>query len=153
MHITSEPIFLYSRTKLGTFTLVKHDKVIQFPDLNDSDSDNVVNVVNLSSLGSKTNLDDPRVKGTLSKLNLNSDHLSTSEISELTDVIIEYIDICQTEGGPRGNYLRVKHKIDPKNHPPIRSKAYRYAPHIQVEIIKQVHEMLEQDVIRKSTSP
>ena len=79
MNITSEPIFLYPRTKLGTFTLVNHDKVIAFPDLNDNDSDNVVNVLNSSSLRSKTNLDDPRVKEILSKLNFNTDHFSTSD--------------------------------------------------------------------------
>ena len=72
---------------------------------------------------------------------------------ELTDLIVEYIDICQIEGGPRGRYSRVRHKIDPKNHPPIMSKPYRYAPHIQAEVRKEVNEMLEQDVIRKSTSP
>ena len=61
MNITSEPIFLHLRTILGTLTLVKHDQ-IAFPDFNNNDSDNVVNVVNSSSLRSKTNLDDPRMK-------------------------------------------------------------------------------------------
>ena len=68
--------------------------------------------------------------------------MSTSEVSELTDLIVEYIDICQIEGGPRGNYSRVIHTIDPKNHPPIRSKPLGF-PHIQAEIRKQVNEMLE----------
>ncbi len=151
MNTTGEPIFLYPRTKLGTFTLVNNNQVISFPDLNDPEHE--INVVNSFPKSSKTNLNDPRVKEVLSKINLDTSHLSPSEISDLTELIAEFIDICQIDGGPRGNYSGVQHRIDSNGHPPMRSKPYRYAPHIQAEIRKQVNEMLEQDVIRKSTSP
>ena len=62
-------------------------------------------------------------------------------------------DIVQVKGGPTGNYSGVKHEINTSNHPPIRSRPYRQAPHIQAEVRRQVHDMLEQDVIRESTSP
>ena len=80
--------------------------------------------------------------------------MSTSEVSDLTDLIVAYIDICKIEGGQRGNYSRVRHTIDSKNHPPIRSKPlgmlHICKPRSENKLTKCYN---EQDVISKSTSP
>ena len=147
MNTTDEPIILYPRTKLGTFTLIESEKVVQFPNLNEE----LVNEIHESPVDSNDN--DPRLQEILSKVSLNTDHLSTSEVNEITNLFHEYIDVFKLEDGPHGNYSGVKHEIRPDGHPPIRSRPYRYTPHIQKEIKKQVNEMLDQGIIKESTSP
>ena len=151
MNTTDEPIFLYPRTKLGTFTLIESHKIHSCPDF---EEDSVsVNSVQTPSVDNNANTRQNSVKEVLSKVNLNTDQMSDTEKSEMNDLLTEYIDIFQVKGGPTGNYSGVKHEINTGNHPPIRSRPYRQAPHIQAEVRRQVGEMLEQEVIRESTSP
>ena len=142
-----EPIILYPRTKLGTFTLMESEKIDPFPNLKEE----FVNEIHSSPIDSKD--EDPRLQEVLSKVSVNTDHLSSSEMSEITNLFNEYIDIFKVEGGPHGDYSGVKHEIKTNGHPPIRSRPYRYTPHIQAEIKKQVNEMLDQGIIKESTSP
>jgi hypothetical protein len=95
---------------------------------------------------------DPRVKEVLTKINLNTDQLSNDQESKLKDLFTEFVDVFQIEGGPRGHYSGVKHEIL-TDHPPIRSRPYRQSPHVQAEVRRQVNEMLDQGIIRESTSP
>jgi hypothetical protein len=148
MNTTDEPIILYPRTKLGTFTLMNHENVVPFPDLDEK----FVNEINTSSINDSRN-DESKLQEVLSKVTLNENNLSSSEMSEITNLFHEYIDIFKVEGGPHGSYSGVKHEIKTNGHPPIRSRPYRYTPHIQAEIRKQVNEMLEQGIIKESTSP
>ena len=147
MNTTDEPIILYPRTKLGTFTLIESEKIVPFPNLKEE----FVNEIHSSPIDS--NEDDPRLQEVLSKVSVNTDHLSSSEMCEITNLFSEYIDIFKVEGGPHGNYSGVEHEIKTNGHPPIRSRPYRYTPHIQAEIKKQVNEMLDQGIIKESTSP
>ena len=94
----------------------------------------------------------PHFHEIMSKVKLNENQLSKNEMSEITGLISDYVDIFQVEGGPIGHYSGVKHGIHTEC-PPIRSRPYRHAPHIQAEIRKQVDQMLDQGVIRNSTSP
>lgn len=149
MNTSEEPIILYPRTKLGTFTLIDSKEMIPLPDMQDE----YVNEVYSTSVDKEMSKSDPRLQEVLSKISLNTTHLSTSETLEITDLFAEYIDIFKVEGGPHGHYSGVKHEIKTDGHPPIRSRPYRYAPHIQTEIRKQVHEMLDQGVIKESISP
>jgi len=145
MNTSDESIILYPRTKLGTFTLIESEKIVSFPDLNDE----IVNEIHSSSVDSN----DSELEEVLSKVSLNTDHLTSSETSKITDLFREYIDVFKVKDGPHGNYSGVKHDIITNGHPPIRSRPYRYAPHMQAEIRKQVNEMLEQGICRESTSP
>jgi len=115
MNTTDEPIILYPRTKLGTFTLIESEKVVPFPNLNE-ELNNEVHVQHVDS-----NDDDPRLQEILSKVSLNTDNLSPSEVTEITDLFREYIDVFKVENGPHGNYSGVKHEIKTDGHPPIRS--------------------------------
>jgi hypothetical protein len=47
----------------------------------------------------------------------------------------------------------VEHTIDTGDHPPIKQKSYRTAHSVQLEIRKNVNEMLENNIIRRSNSP
>ncbi len=147
MNTTDEPIILYPRTKLGTFIVIESESVVPFPNLNDD----LVNEINSPPVDSKD--DDPKLQEILSKVSLNTDHLSASEVTEITDLIRDYIDIFKVEGGPHRNYSGVQHEIKTNGHPSIRSRPYRYTPHIQKEIKRQVNEMLDQGIIKESTSP
>ena len=149
MNATDEPITLYPRTKLGTFTLVDPHRIHSFLDL----EENHVNLVQTSSKDSDIDSKQNSVKEVLSKVNLNTNHMSDTEKADINGLLTDYIDIFQVKGGPTGNYSGVKHEINTSNHAPIRSRPYRQAPHIQAEVRRQVHDMLEQDVIRESTSP
>jgi hypothetical protein len=143
MNVTDDVITLYPRTRLGIFTLIDPDH-IQLFDCNDSNHVNVSNVNHYSV--------DPRVKEVLSKVDLNTDQLSKGQKSELEKLLTEYVDVFQIEGGPKGHYSGVKHEIL-TDHPPIRSRPYRKAPHVQKEVRRQVKGMLDEGIIRESTSP
>jgi hypothetical protein len=149
MNTTDEPITFYPRTKLGTFSLVDSHIIHSFPDL----EENYVNLVLASPVDSDVNSKQNSVKEVLSKVNLNTQHITGTDKSEINGLLTEYIDLFQVKGGPTGNYSSVKHTINTGDHHPIRSRPYRQAPHIQAEVRRQVNEMLEQDVIRESTSP
>ncbi len=146
MNATNEPIILYPRTKLGTFTLIDPSRVQHFDKEDDS-----VDLVNFSN--EVDDSVDPRVKEVLTKVNVNTDHLSKEQETGLKDLLSEYVDVFQVEGGPRGHYAGVKHEIFTDNHPPIRSRPYRQTPYIQAEVRRQIKEMLDQDIIKESTSP
>lgn len=146
MNTTNESITLYPRTKLGTFTLIDPDLVHPFDTGDNSD----VNLVNSTIHKECVN---PNIEEVLSKVNMETDQLTKDQELGLTGLLSEYIDVFQVEGGPRGHYSGIKHEIHTKDHPPIRSRPYRHPPHIQAEIRRQVTEMLDQDIIRESTSP
>jgi hypothetical protein len=146
MNTTDEPITLHRRTKLGVFTIIDPTLVCPFV----TTVSTKVDKVTIDSCNESVN---PVVKDILSKVNLNTDNMSENEVLGITELLTEYIDVFQTEGGPRGNYSGVKHEIHTKDHAPIRSRPYRQAPHIRAEIRKQVDEMLDQGIVGKSTSP
>ena len=159
MNATDDPITLYPRTKLGTFSRVLPKLVTPFSSV----TCEKVNNVNTSSKESskidqmKNNMEpkdtvNPQVQEVMSKVKLNENHLSKNEISEMTGLISDYVDIFQVDGGPLGNYSGIKHEIHTDS-PPVRSRPYRHAPHVQAEIRRQVDVMLDQGVIRESTSP
>ena len=151
MNITDEPIILYFRNKLGIFTLFDYNSIQPFTTL----ESNVINNVNTPSvveLNQLDNIDDPVVKEILSQVNLNTDHMSPPEIVQIKQLLAQYKDIFQTSNSPRGQYSGIKHEIHTGNHPPMRSRPYRNSPHMQAEIRRHVQDMLQQGVIRESTS-
>ena len=158
LNATDDPITLYPRTKLGTFSLVLPKLVTPFSTVT-CENCNTTNV-SCSNVTTEPTKDthsgksdySSNVDEVMSKVKLNDDHLNTNEMSGMKELISDYVDIFQVKGGPLGHYTGVKHEIH-TDCQPIRSRPYRHAPHVQKEVRKQVDEMLEQGVIRESTSP
>jgi citrate lyase gamma subunit len=98
MNTTDEPVVLYPRTKLGSFGLVDPHKIHSVSDLDDGGID----VKHASSVESnvkkKPKVIDHVVKEILSKVHLNTSHMSTAEKSEIEGLLSEYVDIFQVKG-------------------------------------------------------
>jgi len=146
MNPTVKDVTLFARMKLGTFTLIDPQNVQIFD--NDMGSI-VVNSVDVNNVESVT---DEKFKEILSQIKINSESLSSKENQELKQLISEYQDVFKTKYDSNGNYSGVEHEIL-TDHPPIRSRPYRQSPKVQEKIRQHVNDMLEQGVIRESTSP
>lgn len=147
MNVTDEAITLRPRTKLGNFTIIDPNYIEDFGYIDGTCSVNSVDVSN-----SHDSNDGHHVNEILTKVNIDSDQLSLKQQSDLNDLLSEFVDVFQVEGGPRGYYDGVKHEIL-TDHPPIRSRPYRQTPPVQAEVRRHVEQMLDQGIIRESTSP
>ena len=94
MNSTSDPIVLLPRTKLGVFTLINPDRV----DIFDTGEVNNVDLVNSSC--SRNTFDDPHVKEVLSKVKLNSEHLTIEQESSLKNLLANYGRCFSSSGWP-----------------------------------------------------
>ena len=146
MNPTVNDITLFARTKLGMFTLIDPEGVEIFDNTMGSIEVNSVNVHN------KESVSDEKFGEILSQIKINSDSLTSKENQELKQLISEFQDVFKTKHDSNGNYSGVEHEIL-TDHPPIRSRPYRQSPKVQEKIRHQVNDMLEQGVIRESTSP
>jgi len=145
MNPTVNDVTLFARSKLGMFTIIDPDKVEIF--------DNTMGSTEINHVNShKESVSDEKFGEILSQININSDTLTRKENQELKQLISEYQDVFKTKDDPNGNYSGVEHEIL-TDHPPIRSRPYRQSPKVQEKIREQVNDMLEQGVIRESTSP
>ena len=71
----------------------------------------------------------------------------------MVEAFLESCRICVSNRLLWGRYTKIEHVIrPPPGHPSINCRPYRYPPHIQAEIRRQVNEMLQDGLIRKSTS-
>jgi len=85
---------------------------------------------------------------------LITDHLNIEELKVLTDICYEYSDIFFVKGDKIvGTDLVVHRIITPPNQTPINIRQYRLAEQQKLEINKQISELEQQQVIKKSTSP
>lgn len=81
------------------------------------------------------------------------DHLNKEECESLDRIINNFSDIFYTEGDTLTFTNHTKHSIPTTSDIPINTKTYRF-PHIhQQEVKSQVDKMLQQNIIRPSTSP
>ena len=85
----------------------------------------------------------------LSQIKFETTHLSLTEVKEISDLIANYSSIFCLEGDSPECYTGDKHEIHTGDHPPM---PYRTTPQMQAEIRKQVSNMLENNIIKKSTS-
>lgn len=150
MNVTDEPIILYPRTKLGTYTLVNDSDIFPFIDIDNSVVDEQVSSIDANNVN---NTPDTKVRDEiLSQVHMNTEKMTTSESEMLRNLISEYADVFQTKNGPRGRYTKIEHSIRTGDHVPIKCRPYRQPPHVQAEIRKQVNQMLDDGLIRESTS-
>ena len=82
-----------------------------------------------------------------------SPDLSQSENSRLNSFPCSYDDIFETSNLDLGRTSIIQHKIDTCHARPIKQPPYRVSQQQRAEIDKHIANMLEQDVIRVSSSP
>ena len=82
-----------------------------------------------------------------------SPDLSQSENSRLNSFLCSYDDIFATSNLDLGRTSIIQHKIDTGHARPIKQPPYRVSQQQRAEIDKHIANMLEQDVIRVSSSP
>lgn len=89
----------------------------------------------------------------LLKSSLRLDHLSEEERLSITQICMEYNSIFHLDGDQLPETTVITHKIETTTQVPIASKTYRY-PHVHKdEVHKQINHLLDQGIIRPSTSP
>jgi len=80
-------------------------------------------------------------------------HLNEEEKENLKRVLFEYNDIQYKEGENLTFTSTIRHSIQTKHEDPIYRKPYKYPQIFDEEVNKQINEMIEQGIIRKSKSP
>ena len=83
---------------------------------------------------------------------LDFPHLSSAERTELVNLLTEFGDIFSSANSLRGHTTLVKHSI-PTTGPPIRQPLRRVPEALKSTINHKVDQMLDQNIIRPSTSP
>lgn len=81
------------------------------------------------------------------------DHLNEEEKHKILALIKEYSDIFYNENEPLTFTNKIKHRIRTSDEIPVYSKTYRYPFIYKEEVEKQVKKMLDQKIIRPSSSP
>ena len=84
---------------------------------------------------------------------IRTDHLNEEEKTIVHKIVKRFKNIFYKDGDKLTFTNTVKHSIPTTDDKPVYSRIYRYPEIHKVEVNKQVQEMLEQGVIRPSTSP
>ena len=87
------------------------------------------------------------------KTKLNLEHLNPEEKKKILALCHEYKDIFYCDGIALSFANSIKHHIRTKDDIPIYTKNYRQPPTYKEEVNQQVNAMLEQGIIRPSSSP
>jgi transposase InsO family protein len=91
-----------------------------------------------------------RVEQVLSRL--RTDHLNDEERLNLEALCAKYTDVFYIEGEPLTFTNRIKHSIRTTDEVPVYTKTYRYPFIHRQEVQEQITKMLEQGIIRPSSS-
>ena len=81
------------------------------------------------------------------------DYLSEAEILLVVETLREYQDTFQAPDEPLGRTDEVQHGIDVQGHPPIKQAPRRLPYHKEAIVKEELQKMLDQDLIRPSSSP
>lgn len=84
---------------------------------------------------------------------IRRDHLNLEECESLNKIVYNYADIFYTEGDKLTFTNHTKHTIPTTSETPINTKTYRFPYVHQQEVKSQVDKMLNENIIRPSTSP
>eukprot|EP00111_Clytia_hemisphaerica_P021768 TCONS_00064010-protein len=87
------------------------------------------------------------------EVDLTDSDLNDQQQAQLQRLFREYGDIFAVDQSELGRTSIIKHHIDIENYVPIGSKPYRASHEDGKKIKEHIKDMLEQDVIRESTSP
>lgn len=84
---------------------------------------------------------------------IRRDHLNKEESESLDKVINEFTDIFYTDGDQLTFTNHTKHSIPTTSETPINTKTYRFPFIHQQEVKSQINKMLDQNIVRPSSSP
>lgn len=84
---------------------------------------------------------------------LRLEHLNEEESELIQELCLNFSDIFYLEGDHLSFTNEIKHTIDTNNAKPVFTKSYRYPQVHKEEVKTQVSKMLEQGIIRPSSSP
>lgn len=84
---------------------------------------------------------------------IRADHLNQEEKKTLFSVIANNQDCFHLEDEKLSFTHIIKHKIETKNEIPVHAKNYRYPHCHKAEVKEQINKMLDQHIIRPSSSP
>nr|CAH7745817.1 unnamed protein product [Callosobruchus chinensis] len=116
-------------------------KVDQFADYELATAINDTNLHNFST---------GEVKFDFSKI--RTEHMNSEEKSAIFKLITEYPDIFYIEGDKLTFTSKIKHTIRTKDEIPVYTKSYRYPEIHRKEVQNQIQKMLDQKIIRESSS-
>ena len=137
----SKPVRIYRRTRLAQIAVV--DPEIATYELVQSD----IEAENTRDIPTAVDVE-PRAP-----LDIGDTDLSQEQLTRLQALLTRYDDIFAYTPDQLGRCSVVKHRIDTGDHPPVRLRSYRTSPANKEEIDRQIHEMLENDIISPSVSP
>ena len=92
-------------------------------------------------------------KDDVQTIEIRSNHLNSQEKTEIERLVREFSDLFPKKGDILSHTSVIKHRINTTDEIPIYTRQYRYPQIYKEEISKQVKDLLEKDVIRKSFSP
>lgn len=84
---------------------------------------------------------------------IRTQHLSKLERDELISSILKHQQVLLKNNEKLTATMVIKHKINTKDNEPVYTKSYRYPHHFKNDVENQIKEMLENGIIRHSTSP
>lgn len=97
------------------------------------------------------NLNFQKFKFDISKV--RHEHLNSEERNAILGLLKEYSDIFHIEGNQLTFTSKIKHTINTTDEIPVHTKSYRYPEIYRKEVQRQIHDMLDQKIIRPSFSP
>lgn len=84
---------------------------------------------------------------------IRTEHMNSEEKETVLKLIKEYSDIFHVEGNKLTFTHKIKHEINTSDELPVYTRSYRYPEVHRKEVQKQIQNMLDQNIIRPSTSP
>lgn len=85
--------------------------------------------------------------------NINLDHINSEERKEIVQLLRDYKELFYKDGDQLTFTHEINHEIITNTSNPVYSKIYRYPKVHELEINRQINEMLEQGIITESNSP
>lgn len=84
---------------------------------------------------------------------IRMDHLNSEERTELTKVLGKFQDVFHHGNEPLTFTSAIQHEINTRDELPVYTKSYRYPFCHKEEVQRQIMKMLEQGIVRHSSSP
>lgn len=84
---------------------------------------------------------------------IRTQHLSKLERDELISCILKHQQVLLKNNEKLTSTVGIKHKINTNDNEPVYTRSYKYPHHFKKDVETQIKEMLENGIIRHSTSP
>lgn len=84
---------------------------------------------------------------------IRTQHLSKLERDELISCILKHQQVLLKNNEKLTSTVGIKHKINTNDNEPVYTRSYKYPHHFKKDVETQLKEMLENGIIRHSTSP